>query len=153
MMGDPLLLPSVVLAEVITYRTPESIQNNPPWLLGLIEWRGVSVPVVSFEEFCGHSNQSTLLGTRIAILNTITGIPQVPFLGLRIQGIPRLVLVREDELTLRNSEEFSQDHTMYVTVELAEQPAIIPDLAALESLLSSYINYPALKGEACESKP
>ncbi|CAK0757366.1 chemosensory pili system protein ChpC [Gammaproteobacteria bacterium] len=137
--GDPLLLPSVVLAEVIAYRMPESLPNSPPWLLGLIEWRGRPVPVVSFEELCGRSNSGTPIGTRIAILNTITGTPQLPFLGVRIQGIPRLVLVREDDLIFRQDDACSPNPNMYATIELAEQPAIIPDLESLELLLSSYV--------------
>lgn len=139
--GDPLLLPSVVLAEVISYRTPESFHGSPSWLLGLIEWRGISVPVISFEEFDGQFNSGIPLGTRIAILNGITGNPQVPFLGLRIQGIPRLVLVREGDLTIRVDKATPTDSNpnMYMTVELSEQPVLIPDLEAIESLISSYM--------------
>ncbi|CAK0768739.1 chemosensory pili system protein ChpC [Gammaproteobacteria bacterium] len=146
LIGDPLLLPSVVLAEVISYRMPEFLSGAPSWLLGLVEWRGISVPVLSFEEFRNNSLNdaypaTTPLGTRIAILNGITDNPLLPFLGLRIQGIPRLVLVREGDLILCKDKTSRADanSTMYLTVELLDQPAFIPDLEAFELLISSYM--------------
>lgn len=146
LMGDPLLMPSVVLAEVISYRIPEFISGAPSWLLGSIEWRGISVPVLSFEEFRGQElNDFNLsrsqIGIRIAILNGITGNPRLPFLALRIQGIPRLVLVREKDLIISEEHDAHNEtnYSMYLKVELLEQPAFIPDLEAIELLIVKYM--------------
>ncbi len=132
----PLLLPSAVLAEVISYRAPESLYSSTPWLLGWMEWRGISVPLISFEMLCGHADRGAIAGTRIAILNGITGHPKLPFLGLRIQGIPRLTLVREESLVLQEN---VSDTSLYAAVDLSDQPALIPDLEVLEGLLVPYL--------------
>jgi len=140
-MNEPLLLPSVVLAEVISYRMFEYLPGSPQWVLGLIEWRGISLPVISFEEFRGYPVPKTLIGTRIAILNGISGNPRLGFLGLRIQGIPRLVLVRDGDLILRDNPVVATEENseMYISVTVTAQPALIPDMESIEALLASFI--------------
>ncbi len=76
---------------------------------------------------------------RIAILNGISGNPKMPFMGLRIQGIPRLTLVREDSLAILERETSPVDDNLFTAVELSEHPALIPDLEALELLVAAHI--------------
>ena len=43
-----VLLPNANVTEIITYSTPEPIDNAPAWLLGRTRWRGWRVPLISF---------------------------------------------------------------------------------------------------------
>lgn len=137
--NEPLLLPSVVLAEVISYRMFEYLPGSPAWVLGLMEWRGISLPVISFEELRGYPIPKTLIGTRIAILNGITGNPRLDFFGLRIQGIPRLISIRAEDLILRDNPEIAaeENSNMYLPVKIATQSALIPDMQAIEMQLAA----------------
>jgi len=49
--GGQLLLPNSVVAEVFPYNEPERVaENQPNWLLGLIDWRNQRIPLLSIEE-------------------------------------------------------------------------------------------------------
>ncbi|CAK0775301.1 chemosensory pili system protein ChpC [Gammaproteobacteria bacterium] len=140
--GDPVLLPSAVLVEVITYRSPTKIEGKPSWLLGMVEWRGVSVPTVSCEGLFGQLDQGAPAGTRIAILSGITA--GLPFLALRTRGIPRFVSVKEgDLLASQDAPVLESQNTkttlskVYCPVKFSGKPAKILDLEVLGTLLSS----------------
>ena len=54
---ERLLVPRVCVAEVIGYTEPERLGGNgalPNWFLGLVEWNGRRLPVVSFESLSGE---------------------------------------------------------------------------------------------------
>jgi len=51
--GNSLVLPNVSVAEIVDYKTPEPVEDTPEWFLGNIEWRGVTLPVISYELFGG----------------------------------------------------------------------------------------------------
>ncbi len=48
MHGKQWVVPNVTVAEVIPFVEPEA-EEGPSWYLGRFSWRGLSVPVVSFE--------------------------------------------------------------------------------------------------------
>ena len=48
--GFNLVLPNTCIAEVINYIEPTPVEDAPEWFLGNILWRGITIPIVSFEE-------------------------------------------------------------------------------------------------------
>src|SRR5690606_466660 len=44
-----LLLPNVAVAELVPYRAPRTAEGAPSWFLGQVAWRGLSLPLLSFE--------------------------------------------------------------------------------------------------------
>ena len=44
-----VLIPEITVAEVIPYEPLQRVQDTPDWFLGFLGWRGVQVPVASFE--------------------------------------------------------------------------------------------------------
>ncbi|HBZ98965.1 MAG TPA: chemotaxis protein, partial [Pseudomonas sp.] len=44
-----LLVPNVAVAELIPYRAPQAVQGMPAWFLGQVQWRDLSLPLLSFE--------------------------------------------------------------------------------------------------------
>jgi len=89
--GGAVLLPNTAIAEVVGYREPKPISPAPSWCLGSIQWRGVSVPLISFETVVGGLLGE--IGHRARII-LIYGLGEkrgkVPYYGLLAQGIPRL---------------------------------------------------------------
>ena len=85
-----LLLPSVALAELINQRPVEPRPGMPDWYLGEIVWRGLRLPLLSFETASsGTLPAAPDSGARVAVINAIGGRPHLKFFALLVQGIPR----------------------------------------------------------------
>ena len=50
---ERLLVPRGCVAEVVGYQTPQEMTGAPPWHLGVINWNGRKIPMVSFDGCCG----------------------------------------------------------------------------------------------------
>lgn len=101
--GKQLVLPNVTVAEIIPYLEPESVAEKPDWYLGTVSWRNVVVPLVSFELL-----NNDMLGTsgrdrRIAVLNGIVDSQRLPFCAIVSKGVPRLMRVAPDEVSVDES--------------------------------------------------
>ncbi|MCQ4272090.1 MULTISPECIES: chemotaxis protein CheW [Pseudomonas] len=126
-----LLVPNVALAELITYRAPQTQAGMPAWLLGQIAWRDLRLPLLSFEAASG-GEAKVVPGARVAVLNAIGGRSHVKFIALLIQGIPRSLKL---DASLRRADAPLAPLELDV-VELGDDLARIPDLAGLEQKLA-----------------
>ena len=63
-----ILLPRNSVAELIPYEPLQRIQNTPDWFLGLLSWRGVQVPVFSFEMLTRAAASFSLMSVASASL-------------------------------------------------------------------------------------
>lgn len=126
-----LLLPNVAVAELIPYRAPHAAQGTPPWFLGQVSWRDLTLPLLSFE---AASNGQTKTGSsaRVAVLNALGGRDHVKFIALLVQGIPRSVKL---DPSLARSD-VSLAPLELDAVNLGDVQARIPDLVALEQKLA-----------------
>ncbi|MCG6887924.1 MAG: chemotaxis protein CheW [Proteobacteria bacterium] len=131
MYGGSLLLPNAALAEVITYTDPMPIDDAPDWLLGHLNWREHTIPLISFELASGGEAGTTREGSRIAVLNTLNSNPKVPYVAILVQGIPHLQLVLPDTLT-ENKAATRQRPSVSAQVVLDGQEVLVPDLDSLE---------------------
>lgn len=127
-----LLLPNVSVAEVVGYQAPTEAKNKPEYFLGYVSWRGINIPVISFE----HANQQQSLKAtshaRIVVINTIGEHHEaLPFFAIVTQGIPRLVKVASD---LIKPIKGKNDKAELSTIKLDGEEAVIPNLAYLETL-------------------
>jgi len=130
--GGNLLLPNVSVAEVIEYVVPERKVDGPEYYLGHIQWRGTSVPLLSYERANGNDKAPPSTLARIAVLNSVgTDNKKLPFISVVTQGLPRLVKVSTD--IIQNSAESSFPAEKCKTTVEGES-AVIPDLSFLESL-------------------
>lgn len=129
-----LLLPSVSIAEVVDHATELETGDTPPWLAGYLDWRGLRLPVVSYEAANGGQTVLPEIGRgRVVVLNTIG--PQssrLPFLALVTQGIPSQTRLEASQVLASAGSEAGPADLMQVGLE-GEQ-AWIPDLEYLEEL-------------------
>lgn len=93
-----LLLPNATIAEVLSFATPEPVENAPAWLLGRIRWRGWQLPLLSFSRFAGLAEEQGGLGSKVIVLKALGGDARRPYFALLTQGFPRLVTVTEAAL-------------------------------------------------------
>ncbi len=127
-----LLLPNVSVAEVIEYIKPDLKGGGPDYYLGDIEWRGIKLPLLSFEQANGEEKPTRSSLVRIAVLNSIGTDPKkLPFFGIVTQGLPRLVKVSKDIINQAESSDAPAEHSR---IRVDGEDAIIPNLGYLESL-------------------
>lgn len=127
-----LVLPNVAVAEVIEYSRPKVKEGFPHYYLGDISWRGIDVPLLSFEEVNGGDRPPKNTEVRIAVLNnTGTDSKRLPFVAILTQGLPRLVKVSEDIIQHASKSDLPAEHSR---IRVDGEEAVIPNLNYLESL-------------------
>ena len=139
-----VLLPNATLAEVISYRDPRPLEQSPEWMIGQIEWRQVSVPVVSLAAALGLRTESLGHRSRIAVCNTLGTDSQLPFIGIAVDSIPRLTRVNGGNVEGR---EVADESTLVLKrVKVAGEDALIPDLDELERMVRGALSTATLAG-------
>jgi len=128
-----LLLPNVAVAEVVPYMRPRAIADAPDWMLGVISWRGLNIPLISYDRLHGVQTEGVIGQARIAVINTVHANGGLEFYALVTAGIPQLKRANTD-----NIQEVSADagEGQLSQVQLADIAAVIPDLDALETVVA-----------------
>jgi chemosensory pili system protein ChpC len=134
-----LLLPNAVVAEIMGYQQPEAVEGQPDWFLGNMVWRGVLIPVISFEAMLGGGVVTPGHRGRIAIMNGLNGYPRLSHFGMVVQAIPSLVRVStENVLALPAASDANP--LIQQAVELDLNPAYIPNLDEIERQLQDVVS-------------
>ncbi len=131
-----LLLPTTCIAEIVDWQEAEAVEDAPEWWLGMLDWRGLHIPLLSFEAANGRPCGEISRRGRIAVLNGIGGDSELPFYALQLQGIPRLILV--DQASIETISEAEESLPLVLAcATLQGQAVLIPDQDKLEALLKS----------------
>ena len=128
---ETALLPNASIAEVIAYKEPSPIDDAPEWFMGYIEWREKRVPLISFEAVSGKTIEPAKKNSRIAVLNTLNGNAQLPYVGILSQGIPSLAIVQEAGLEDKGDTDENRP-SVAAFVDLGGIEALIPSIDELE---------------------
>ena len=131
---ETALLPNSAIAEVIGFKEPTPIDDAPDWFLGYIEWREKRVPLISFEAVSGKGLTTAKKNSRIAILNTLNGNTQIPYVGILSQGIPSLVIVHEQGLEDKDNSDENRP-AVGAFVEVGGVEALVPNIDEIEQRL------------------
>ncbi|SOB77546.1 chemosensory pili system protein ChpC [Marinobacter sp. LV10R510-11A] len=133
--GRQLLLPNVSIAEVVDYASSEADAGAPDWLAGHLEWRGLNLPVISYD--AANGGILSIPGEnrgRIVVLNSLSdNSKKLRFMALITQGIPSQVRIAEDQVKQLEGENGPAD---LMLVDVDGEAAWIPNLDYLESLAS-----------------
>jgi chemosensory pili system protein ChpC len=127
-----LLMPNVAVAELIPYRAPQAVQGMPAWFLGQVQWRDLSLPLLSFEAASSGQAQPVSNTARVAVLNAVGGRDHVKFIALLVQGIPHSIKV---DASLARAD-VALAPLELDAVNLGDVQARIPDLVGLEQKLA-----------------
>ena len=135
MEDEFLLLPTNVITEVIEYTRPLAAQAAPQWFLGHIDWQNRQVPVFSYAALIsGNPPDEITSKTRIMIVKSLSDSARIPYLGIIISDIPRLLSVEMEEVLHTGDDRKSLG--VFCHIELDDQPAVIPDLDRLTHLVT-----------------
>ena len=135
-----VMLPNSVVSEILEFTSPEPFKQGPAWLLGEVAWHHWQVPVINYEGMLKGSSTKITSKSRILIVKTLGESTQVNYIGLVIQGLPRLKKVRAE--TLIENEVENLPDTVFSEVAIDGLKAIIPDLGDLTRIveLAAYSN-------------
>ena len=132
---DQLLLPTGVMAEVIDYKQPTKMDNAPPWLLGQIEGNQRQVPVFSFSSLINAEDVGDIPAkSKVLIIKSLGDTARVPYLGILLSELPRLLNVNESDLVETGDDKKSLG--VFSWIKLDDQSAIVPDLDRLTHLVN-----------------
>jgi chemosensory pili system protein ChpC len=134
LLGGQLLLPSVCVAEITPWRQLRGFHGAPDWCLGLLEWRGETVPVVRFERLNQPGAQSPLSGRCLVVMNRTGSHGRSPFYALALDTLPRLLQLTDGDLSDHPSEIGPAESR---AVRFGTETASIPNLAYVEQQVAT----------------
>lgn len=133
--NNRLIVPRACVAEVVRFSKPEQEAGAHDWMIGLVNWNGRQLPVVSFEGTMGEDVPATTGRTRIVVFTSSTGQLKSGYFGIVTQGFPQLVRVNRDVLKLDATDGWPDDAPILCRVKMINEFPLIPDLEKLESML------------------
>ena len=135
--GERLLVPRGCVAEVVGYQTPQEMTGAPPWYLGVINWNGRQVPLVSFEGTCGQDVAAPTQRSRVVVLNAVSSEVEAGFLAVLSQGFPQLVRISPELVKLDAERRFEEGAPVLCQLHMLNESPLVPDLDRLEVMVSA----------------
>lgn len=121
-----LLVPNSAVAEIIGFSAPRRLDGSSEWFSGVALWRGVYVPVIQVEQLCGMGSAQTGPRARIAIVYNPEKDPDLPYVGIHMQDIPRAYLAEQDSIL--SSGDSGLGEFLLTRVDDEQLNRVIPDL-------------------------
>lgn len=138
LMNMNMVLPSTCIAEVISLDKLNPVKKTPRWFLGMMDWRGLRIPVISFEAANDIASNIPMHNVRVTVLNGIGGDDLLPFYGMVSQGIPKSMKLEKSSISaIKNpGQKFP---LVSEQARVADMMVVIPDQHKVETLLSAEI--------------
>ena len=137
---DELLMPNASVAEIVPIKNIINVANKPGWMLGYLDWRGHSVPLVSFEMMGDVRMPSLASGSvKAAVLFSIGEDSDFPYISILMQGAPSIVNVKEEEI-ISNKETITHP-AIDDKVMIADKSYSIINLEKLETIVKKIMTH------------
>ena len=130
--GAALLVPSATVAEVINPQNISPVPFSQPWLRGVIGWRTLAVPVISYEVLLGALAPADPLSSKIIILYPLSGRKDWEFYGLLTTTEPRPQSLDGSQPVAERSE-LPDSPYVAAGLKVDGRLLLIPDMEALQS--------------------
>ena len=131
-----VVVPNAAIAEIISVQDVHKQKDSPGWLLGKARWRGVELPVVSYEAAGGEEAQKVNLNTQVAVIYSANDEEDrsYPYFGLAIHGVPHVSTFSREQIKI--DDYASTGHPMVAqVVRINGAAAGILDIRAIEDML------------------
>lgn len=132
-----VLVPTSIIAEVITERQDLLVMGARDGLIGKMQWRGLSVPLFAFEAAIGKAVPSYGASVRIVVFSSANADLDLPYFAMIVQGVARLVHLDESKLKPHPHPEPSPYIAAHV--EYSGASTYIPNFEHIESFLKSKV--------------
>jgi len=134
--GVRLLLPNVSVAEILPWRRVKVLDEAPEWCLGLLGWRGETIPVIRFESLNGGGDAARRAGRCMIVMNRARTASGLPFYALAAEGLPRMLQLTSDDIA---NEPGRLGPAETVHVRVGTESAVIPNLEFVEREVASLV--------------
>lgn len=134
LVGEQLLVPNAVVAEVFAAEAVLPVPEGPEWLLGSLVWRGDVLPVVCMEAALGGTRLEAGARSKIVVLKALTASEALKSYAVLVQGIPHQVLASSSTVTSGSPINGARPFVA-ADLQLEDGQAFVPDLDALEQAL------------------
>lgn len=141
-----VLIPNTAVASMISFTQPAPLPDSPAWLLGMINWQGWYLPVVSWSGIIDPQADTALDNVRIAIIKNLHKHGGMPYFAIIAKGFPRLLSITADDLA--NGEEINLDDDgsgnsdcLLARVQLENRSVDVPALPALGAYISRHLQH------------
>ena len=135
--GLTLIVPSAAVAEVINPLTLTQVPFSQPWLKGVIGWRTLAVPVISFETLVGMPTPASPVSGKIVIFYPLNGRSDWEFYGMLAAAEPRPQALSHSEPVATGSE-LPNLPCIAAGLKVGGKLMLIPDMDEMKKLF-----YPA----------
>jgi chemosensory pili system protein ChpC len=124
-----LLLPNASVPEIILARQLSSTLSST-FILGMLPWRNVQLPIISFEGLCDGQIPNNLALRRVAIIKGLQNPERLPFYGIVVSAIPQVLHLSADDVKGIEGEERvgCRQH-----VSIAGRAMMLPDCDQIEA--------------------
>lgn len=135
---ENVMVPNAAIAEIISAKDASSVDDAPKWYLGKMAWRGVDVPLVSYEAAGGNTARGLNLNTQIAVLYAVNKEANYPYIGLVISGVPHVTRFSKDQIVTDPESLLSEyAHPMVAQKTRINGAAVsILDIDAIETMIN-----------------
>ncbi|MCW8855260.1 MAG: chemotaxis protein CheW [Gammaproteobacteria bacterium] len=131
---DQLILPKKAVAEVVPIRNIINVANKPDWMLGYLDWRGNSIPLVSIEAMGGIRMPSLASGdVKAAVVYVVSEDASFNFMSFLVKGTPKVINIKPASIVADEAE--SQHPAVEQKILVHGEKASIVDLLKLESII------------------
>lgn len=131
-----MLLPNTLVAEVTDLPAVNTASNMPDWLRGFVSWRGRNVPLISFEVLLGRDTIGRFDESRMVVINTLNDNLQMPFIATEIQGLPHLMLLKDENVDYDESEGQGEP-VILSAMHVDGESVIVPNIDVIERMLNN----------------
>ena len=138
--GDELLMPAASIAEIMPIKNIINVANKPGWMLGYLDWRGHSVPLISFEAMGGVRMPSLATGSiKAAVLFSIGDDSNFPYISILVNDTLTAINVTKEDL-VPNKEDVTHP-AIDQKVMMADGNYSIVNLEKLESIVKEIVTH------------
>ena len=133
---ENVLVPSAVVAEIISVEEIDEVADTPSWMVGKCKWRGEYIPLLSYEAAGGDDVLSGNRSTQVAVLYSLNEESDLekPNVGLVITGVPHVTRFTADQI--KADENASSEHSMIAQrVKVNGVSMSILDIDAMETMV------------------
>ena len=112
---ENVIVPNALVAEIISVKEIDKTDTGPAWFLGNMKWRGVDVPLLSFEASGGDKIARVNLNTQAVVLYAVGAsgdVSETPYLGLVMSGVPHVSHFSRDQIKTDLNKMESEPHPM-----------------------------------------
>jgi chemosensory pili system protein ChpC len=131
-----LIVPHSSVDEILPFAVVEETEDSG-FIIGSLQWRRESVPLVSFEVLNKSEKPELKRRTRAAVMHVNSTETAVQNFAIVLAGMPKMLVISERDLM-----DIDEDNLPNCTarkVDVGDVTAYIPDLDALEYILNKTV--------------